>query len=314
MRWIAVMAGLLVGFVVLAAPPEVRAVRLRVPFRAPGEMLAAGDVSVKLNGTAARVSRLMRPGDDLLVLVGLDLSGDLTLIDPARETLLQQLEKLPPTVRVGLLRAGDELRVLEEPGASREALAAALQALTVSARPGLLNSLEATQQLADAIAAKAQVRVATLWISDSNVARYREDYTNPVVNSSDGGDMSRRFPEGLIQERIRQLAASLNRGETPVSLVHLLYQGDRLNTAYQTGLNDLMRASGGSSEFCRSVAEIPPAVERAIEQILMQYAAEVEFAAAKAKQLEVVVEAGDREVHFRARRRLPEAAAKRSSE
>jgi hypothetical protein len=314
MRLISIIAGLLVSGGLWAAPPEVRPVRMRVPFRAPGELLNAGDVTVKLNGMAAKVSRLMRPGDDLLVLIGVDFSGDLTLIDPARETLLKQLETLPPTVRVGLLRSGDELRVMEEPSASREALAAALQALTVSARPGLLNSLEATQQLADAIAAKAQVRVATLWISDSNVARYREDYTNPVVNSSDGGDMSRRFPEGLIQERIRQLTASLNRGETPVSLVHLQYQGDRLNTAYQTGLNELMRASGGTSDFCRSVAEIPPAVEKALEQILMQYTAEVEFPLAKAKQLDVVVEAGDREVQFRARRRLPEAAAKRSSE
>lgn len=297
-----------------APPPEVRSARLRVPFRAPGEPLEAGDVVVKVNGAAAKVSRLLRPGDELLLLIAVDLSGDLTLVDQARETLLKQVEALPPSVKVGLLRAGDELRVVEEPGASREALAAALQALTISARPGLLNSLEATQQLADSIAAKAQVRVATLWVSDSNVARYREDYTNPVVNSSDAGDMSRRFPEGLIQERIRQLTASLNRGETPVSLVHLQYQGDRLNTAYQTGLNDLVRSSGGASEFCRSVAEIPAAIEKAFADLLTQYTAEVEFRPTKTKQLDVAVETGDRAVQFRARRRLVDVTAKRSTE
>ena len=241
-----ISAALLASGLLLAAPPEVRTPRLRVPFRATGDPVAHTDITVKLNGTPAKVARLLKPGDDLLLLIAVDFSGDLTLVDPARETLLKQIEALPPAVRVGLLRAGDDLRVVEEPDAPREKIAAALQALTLTARPGLLNSLEATQQLADSIAAKAQVRVATLWISDSNVARYREDYTNPVVNSSDAGDMSRRFPEGLIQERIRQLSASLNRGETPVSLVHLQYLGDRLNTAYQTGLSDLVQASGGA--------------------------------------------------------------------
>lgn len=308
------MAGLLASGFAFAAPPEVRTPRLRVPFRALGEPVAATDVTVKLNGAPAKVARLLKPGDDLLLLIAVDFSGDLTLVDQARETLLKQIEALPPSVRVGLLRAGDDLRVVEEPGASRESIAAALQALTVTARPGLLNSLEATQQLADSIAAKAQVRVATLWISDSNVARYREDYTNPVVNSSDAGDMSRRFPEGLIQERIRQLSASLSRGETPVSLVHLQYLGDRLNTAYQTGLSDLVRASGGGGEFCRSVAEIPAAIEKAFGEISAQYTAEVEFRPSKIKRLDVAVEAGEREVRFRPRRRVPEPGSKKGSE
>ena len=254
---------------------------------------------------------MLKPGDDMLLLLVLDLSGDLTLIGAARSALLAQLEALPENVRVGLLRTQDDLRVLSDPAEPREALASSIEALSVSPRPALLSSLESIEELADSVSAKAHVRVATLFVSDSNVANYREDYTNPVVNSSDSGDMSRRFPEGLIQERIRQLSASRGKGENPMYLVHLQYLGDRLNTAYQTGLIDLFRATGGSSEFCRSISEIPSSLEKTMAAVLSQYSVEVEWPTPRTRQVDVVVEAGDREIHFRPRRSLPKTKAKK---
>ena len=49
---------------------------------------------------------------------------------------------------------------------------------------------------------KTYVRSAVLYITDSNIYNYREDYTNPVINYSDRGDLSRRFPEGLVREQV----------------------------------------------------------------------------------------------------------------
>lgn len=289
------------------AAPEPRSI-IRVPFQAPGEpALKPEEVKITLNGKAARVVRLLAPGSDLFLLLVLDLSGDLTLVDPARQALLKRLSALPGNVRVALMRAQDGLRPALDPGAPRTELTAAIESLATAPRPGLLDSLESAQVLADSIAARAHVRVAALFISDSNVLNYQEDYSNPVVNSSDSGDMSRRFPEGLINEKIRQITARMRRGESPLYLVHLQYLSDRLNTAYQTGLQELLRSTGGSAEYCRSLADIPDSVDRACDAILQaQYTAEVELAAGKNSTVDLVVNAEGRTIHSRPRRQFSE--------
>lgn len=288
-----------------AAPPEPRTV-LRVPFRSPGAPpLTQEQVAVSLNGKPARVVRLLAPDTDLFLLLTLDLSGDLSLADAARQTMLKRLAELPANVRVALMRAQDSLRVAVDPAAPRETLTAAIEAFTIAPRPGLLNSIESAQELADSIAARAHVRVAVLMVSDSNVVNYREDYSNPVVNSSDSGDMSRRFPEGLIKEKIRQIKARMQTGESPLYLVHLQYLSDVLNTAYQTGLQDLIRSTGGEAEFCRSIAEVPTSLNRAFDWIMQsQYLAEVESPANRGRTIDQLVSAGGREIHSRPRRQF----------
>lgn len=275
----------------------------RVPFWvSEGAPVASRDLEVRVNGQAAKVTRLLDGNDDLLLLVVLDWSGDLSLVDPSRTALTEAIGKLPPNVHVGLLRAQDNLRVLLDPGGDRDKLVELIRGLGVSGRAGLLNAIEPMQQLADGVTAAARVRVAVLYVSDSNIANYREDYTNPVVNSNDSGDMSRRFPEGLVHEKIKQLLAAVLQGEAPMFLVHLNYQSDRLNTAYQTGLLDLMAASGGASEFCRSLAEIPQAIEKMMGLIVSGQSAEVVCQGGKSRQAEISLEAEGRTLHFRQRR------------
>jgi len=279
---------------------------MRVPFSAPGDPpLEASQVKIAINGKPARVLRLLAPASDLFLLLALDFSGDLSLVDPARQEILKRIAELPANCRVALLRSQDGLRVAVDPAAPRDELIAAIESLTVAARPELLNSLESVQELADSIAARAHVRVTVLMVSDSNVASYREDYSNPVVNSSDSGDMSRRFPEGLVNEKLRQLKARMRGGESPLYLVHVQYLSDRLNTAYQTGLLDLIRSTGGAAEFCRSFSDIPDAVSRAFDQVTRaQYTAEVELPRGRSGTLDVVVTSDGREIHSRPRRQF----------
>ena len=168
-RWLALSA---------AAPlaPETHAMA-RVPFFAPGEsQIEASQLKIAIGGKPARVARLLAPGSDLFLLLALDFSGDLSLVDPARQAILERIAALPENCRVALLRSGDGLRVGVDPGASRNELTAAIESLALSARPGLLNSVESIQDLADSIAARAHVRGAVLMIGDSNVANYRVDY------------------------------------------------------------------------------------------------------------------------------------------
>lgn len=283
-------------------PPSV----LRVPFQAAGEpLLEPSQVEISLNGKPARVLRLLAPGSGLFLLLILDLSGDLTLVDPARQAILKRLAGLPENVRIALMRAQDGLRSAVDPAAPRTELTSAIESLTIAPRPGLLDAIENAQNLADAIAARAHVRVAALFISDSNVHSYQEDYSNPVVNSSDSGDMSRRFPEGLINEKIRQIKGRMRHGESPLYLVHLQYLSDRLNTAYQTGLQELLRSTGGTAEYCRSLADIPASVDRAFDAIVRtQYTAEVEFASGKSGAVDLLVSAEGRTIHSRPRRQF----------
>lgn len=304
------------------SPPKSGArTSLRVPFwpatggvqigDSPSAQLPPGTVvQAKVNGEAARIARLLGPADDLIILLVVDVSGDLSRVDPARDALNARLQELRPNVLVSLLRAQDGLRVLKDPTADRAAISGAIQELTVSGRAGLIDTVETALALADAMLIKAKVRVAVLYVSDSLVSNYREDFANPVVNSSDSRDMSRRFPEALIKERMQQVLARVGRTQTPLFVVQLSYENDRLNEAYQTGLIEVATATGGAAEFCRTLTEIPSTIETVIQRIAGHSSAEIEFAAAKSRQWDVELVAEGAEVRYR-NRFLPKGGAKR---
>ncbi len=292
-----------------AAPPPAKSDRgvLRVPYWIEGA--AAPVVSAKLNGAPCKVARLLGPSDDLIILLVLDLAGDLSRVDPARDALNQRLGLLPPNVMVSLLRAQDGLRVLLDPAFDRAPVRDKIQELTISGRAGLLDTVETALNVGDAMLTKAKVRVAVLYVSDSVVTNYREDFANPVVNSSDSGDMSRRFPEALIKNRVQQLVAKLGRTQTPLFIVQLSYDNDRLNEAYQTGLIELANSTGGTADFARTMAEIPVAISRTLDRVLGHSSAELEFKRAKARQWEIELMAEGSGVRHRTRF-LPGADAK----
>jgi hypothetical protein len=168
---------------------------------------------------------------------------------------------------VGLLRTQDGLHVLADPGADRQPLIDAIQSLSNSSGPGLLETVHSALSLADAILRKSPVRVSVLYITDGSIYSYREDYTNPVINGSDPHDLSRRFPEALITDKISKLVEDSGSLEAPLFVVHLNYRQDRLNIAYLNGLETLADATGGKSDVCRSVAEIPEAISGILARI-----------------------------------------------
>lgn len=239
-----------------------------------GAPVAAKDLTVNIDGVKAKLNRLGTPADPLLLHVVLDLVGDLTLVDPAREALIGEINKT--TALVSLLRAQDGLRVLRDPGTSKVNLEETLRGMAIVGRAGLLDTIAPAAALSDAVLRGARVRSAVLFVTDSVITNYREDYTNPVVNSSDANDMSRRFPEGLIKEKVRQIKEELATTLSPVFIVHLNFLHDRLNEAYQTGLLDLANATGGAAEFCRTSSDIPVQIERAFARLSTLQVADIE--------------------------------------
>ena len=270
------MAAALSAAVLGAAPPKPAGQILKIAVW-PGadDPLTAKDLSATVAGAPARVVGVKGPADDLLLIAVLDLAGDLSLAEQAKDSLANDIATLPPRATVAVMRAQDGPKVLADPASDRAPEAAAVRDLPVSGKAGLLDTVETVTQLADSILARNNVRVAVLYVTDSDVENYREDFTNPVINSSDTHDLSRKFPEALIQDKISKVAALMAERRAPLFVVHLRYRSDRLGEAYQNGLKQLAEVTGGSAVFCRSSEEIADAVGRMLGLITSSYSVAV---------------------------------------
>ena len=261
--------------------------------------LKAADLKAAVNGKPVKILRLEGPNSGLMLLLVLDLTADINEIDLARAALISTLAKLPPTVYVGVLRAQDGLKVLLDPTPDRQAIAKVIRSFPVSGTPGLLETVQTAEQLADSILKNTPVRVAICYISDSNIYDYREDFTNPVINYSDRRDLSRRFPEGLVRERISKINANLSYHQTPIFIIHLEYRTDRLNEAYQDGLLQLSSTTGGESVFCHSNTEIASAIGNMFQRIVSHYLLDLQLPPRAKDKVTISVRANDGSLTYR---------------
>lgn len=299
---------LLAGLPLLLPGQATRLLRVPVwtePNNGAGHSLSAAALKASVAGTSARVVRVLGPDAELLLLLALDMTEELSLADLAREALTTEIRALPDNVYIAVLRAQDGLKVLVDPTREREPVLRAIRELPISGKAGLLESLPTALKLADAIQARSAVRVALLYVTDSNVYNYRDDYINPVVNWSDQHDLSRRFPEGLIKEKIARLHRQLAPFQTPLYVVHLNYRSDRLNEAYQSGLMQLASALGGASQFCRSRQEIPQAIAAALARLTRMCRVDLEAPARREGILQVQLQSEAGTLSYRDRFVLP---------
>jgi hypothetical protein len=187
----------------------------KLPVWAPDDVsgfntaLRRRDFSVSVDTQPAAVKAIIPPSGNLVLLVVADAVNRVEEFDAARRTLIESMEDFNKRELVAVLRAQDGLRVILDPSANREATAKALLDIPVSGIPGLLDSVEQVTAIANEMIAKSKVRVAILYITDGSIYEYRGDYTSPVINPSDSGDLSRRFRDRLIQERISRLRVAV---------------------------------------------------------------------------------------------------------
>ncbi len=286
-----------------AEPPHAQQMRVRIPVwtAEAGASLTPEDVSATVDGQQAPVLRLQGPDDDMMVLIVLDLVSDLSRIDLARDAMVAALAEMPPNAHIGLLRAQDGLRVLQDPTTDHEALIQAIRTMTVRGTPGLLETIGTASELADSILAKAPVRMAIYYITDSDIREYREDFTNPVINQSDQRDLSRRFPEGLVRERISKIEQQLSSSQVPIFVVHLQHSVDRFNEAYQSGLMQLATTTGGSAVFCRSNAEIATAIDETFRRIVNHYSLDLAVPDTDGDSVEISLKSTSGSLSYRGR-------------
>lgn len=233
------------------------------------------------------------PRQATIILVVFDTVADLASVEQARTALGEEIKTLGENYWLGLLRAQDSLAVLQEPTADRALINEKIQGVQLGSKAGLLDTLEPITKLATEMLQKAGVRLCVLYITDSGIAHYRADYLNPVVNASDAGDLSRRFSDRVVQERMSRLAEALAPFTIPLFILHLEQRSDTLNLAYQSGLERIAAQSGGQTIFCRTPDEIKPSLANLLARLQATYFVGIETPAAQRQSLRLRVTAQD---------------------
>ena len=273
----------------------------RLPVSSDADDVEKQAFKVSLDGVDSKILRVRGPDEDVVLLIVLDLTGDVAQIEAVRQSLNESLHALPPNAWAAVLRAQDGVKVLADPSNDREKTIAAIAESPTTGKAGFLEAVETVSRIADSMLAKSAARVATLYITDSSVSGYREDFTNPVINSSDSRDLSRVFGEGLIVEKVRKVEAAIAGSEAPLFFVHLEYRADQLNEAYQGGMLQLASRTGGAGVFCRSLADIPGAVKKTLATARSHWSVDVDLAKAKNRAVQVQVENGSRTLLYPSR-------------
>jgi len=266
--------------------------------------LVLSDLVATVDGAPAEIVGLQDPSEELMLLLVLDLVDDVNRIDLARDAILTSLSGLPEGTYVGVLKAQDGLRVLLDPTDDLDAVREVVRSFTIQGTPGLLETVETASQLADTVLAREPVRIAICYITDSNINDYREDFSNPVINRSDRGDMSRQFQDGLVRERVSKLTSALASSQAPVFIVHLNYQTDTLNEAYQNGLMQIASTTGGRTVFCRTNSEILSAVETTFQTIARHYGLDLRVSGEPGSNVQIALKDGDAQLEYRSRYRI----------
>lgn len=222
--------------------------------------LNPGDFKAILSTSEAKVTGTRSTETPLLLFVAVDFSADLILTEAAKAAMVTAIQEAGPQVYLSLLRIPEQPMVIVDPTTDREKFAESLQTLPMSGRAGFFEMVDVITGVTNPVLSRNKVRAAVLYLTDSEIRNYRQDYTNPVINSADSRDLSRRFPDALIREKVSTLTNQLLRTNVPLFVVHLNYRSDPLDEAYQTGIKRLAQSTGGRSVFCRSIAEIPVAI------------------------------------------------------
>jgi hypothetical protein len=271
----------------------------------PVEGIAPESFRATLGAREATVRGIRDIQAPLLLFVAVDFSADLILTEAAKNALVESLNQAGPNLYAALLRIPEQPMVQLDPTTDREKFANAVRSLPMSGRAGFFEMVDVIAGVTNPIVARHPVRAAVLYLTDSEIRNYRQDYTNPVINAADSRDLSRRFPDALIREKVNTLTNELLRGSVPIFVVHLNYRNDPLNEAYQTGIKRLAQATGGRSVFCRSIAEIPVAIGDMVNAIQAMGMVEVTIPEGVSGSVTLTLKHTDKPLEFRTLFEIP---------
>ena len=242
--------------------------------RAPSEAekkLRKEDFKILIEKTPLEISSVRGPESPMLLFVAFDTVGEISNINHARVAIIEEIKSLGAQYWVGLLGAQEQLTVLQEPTPEKTSVQQKIEGLNQIGKAGLLDSIQAVADLTTGILLKSDVRVAVIFITDSDIGNYRENYLNPPVNASDSRDLSRRFAGRALQEKISHMTTLLARYQAPIFIVHVDPGRDPLNRAYHNGLKQLAESVGGQLFLSKAASDIQAAIHEAFQWACRYY-------------------------------------------
>ncbi|MEW5975857.1 MAG: hypothetical protein AB1898_08640 [Acidobacteriota bacterium] len=254
--------------------------------------LAESEFSVQADDSKLKVLRILSPDSPTFLFVALDMVGDIANMNQARRALQDQVKSLGSQYWVSLISAQEQINVLQDPTPDHDLLVKELESFSQIGKAGLLESVERVAALANGVLSESDVRVAVIFVTDSDIGNYRTDYLNPTVNYSDARDLSRRFAGRALQEKISRMTAALARYQAPIFIVHIDPGRDPLNQAYLNGLKQFAEISGGQLFLSRTPGEIPVNMQEAFRWVQNAYVVDVEVPQGKEGSLKLKVTAG----------------------
>jgi hypothetical protein len=203
------------------------------------------------------ISSFQSPQSPTLLFIAFDTVGEVANINQMRVALIKELKMLGPQYWVGLISAQEQVSVIQDPTPDRQLLQQKIEGFSQIGEAGLLESIQSVADFTTGILLRTNVRVAVIFITDSDIGNYRADYLNPPVNASDSRDLSRRFAGRALQEKISRTASALAKYQVPIFIVHIDPGRDPLNRAYHNGLKQFAEVAGGQLFLSKTVADIP---------------------------------------------------------
>jgi hypothetical protein len=252
--------------------------------------LSTADLKVTVGKSPVTVSALKGPESPALLFVAFDTVGDIANINQARDTVVEEVNALGSQFWAGLISAQEQMQVLQEPTADRSLLQQKIEELTQIGKAGLLESIQPIADLATGVLLHSAVRVAVIFVTDSDIGNYRADYLNPPVNASDSRDLSRRFAGRALQEKISRMAGLMARTQVPVFIVHIDPGLDPLNRSYHNGLKQLAESTGGQCLLSKTSGDIPLNIHEAFQWAKTFYLAEFSTESDKSGYLRIQIE------------------------
>lgn len=143
----------------------------------PVEPHQAEDFRLTQDGRPVSVTEFLEADSPLLLILALDTTGDRTYIDAVRESLTEFTRTLPANIQIMVLTINDGVKPVQNNTADKELLAAAIADYAITGRPGFLENVATVAANANKIFMRHPLRVATLFITDSDIYNYRRRYS-----------------------------------------------------------------------------------------------------------------------------------------
>ena len=144
----------------------------------PATNMPGVDFRVSEGDTVLTRTHYWGPDSPILIVLALDTTGNLTWIDTLRDELAKFVAQLPPNVQLMVVTINDGIRIVQNNTSDPHLLTQAIRNYDITGRPGFLENVESLEEKSDRIFERFPMRVATLYVTDSDIYGYRRRFSS----------------------------------------------------------------------------------------------------------------------------------------